>query len=727
MVTLDLSSNALEAAAVGPLVAGLKIVQTLVRQTHLTYISSIHTLFSHSSFIYFLSQSLSRNQLTSVPSLAHLPRLATLDVSYNAITLLPPLPRPAPAPAPPRRGVGAAPAAGLQVLNAGYNALVDVSTVTEATALATVNLNDNKVRRHASGPHHCIRTPPLHTHRYRCKPCSHILFTFPPQLSSLPPGLSALTTLKSLNLANNDLADLPAELGFLEALVRISLDGNPLRAVPRSKRVSVHALKFFLKSRAEDQAAAALEAQAPGASASAVSADDAVIRALYDATVNKKVFLGNMSLTHLPDALFNQALLEPLGLWGALAELDLSGNPLSASALEPLAGFPHGGSLQRLVLDGCGLAAVPPAVLGMHNLKKLSISRNKLSLDSFSSWLAQQARGGVIPDVTVAQCGLAGHLSLPAAVMHELDAADNRLLSVDAASVRQLRRLAVPGNKLRNFPRIANYSGMSLESALSSGANGSQLEYLDISNNDIAAVDPLVALDALHPRLTTLLLRGNPQRVIRPGVVNEGSVAVLRALRLRVDAEVAEDPSRVCGARAAGRGAEEEVRQADAGMSRGYSTGMQAPGVYGRDGGSRDAMAPRMPARADVAGGFGAAGGVGMADPRRYNGDRGYTHADAYTNDPRYSHSRQHQGTLNRAVPQPQQPIQPQPQQPLPRRHAAPSSSISNAFDFSQMNSRLPATNSSQKAQNQPGDVTNSSQRAFLANRAKSQGSGSLW
>jgi Leucine-rich repeat (LRR) protein len=40
--------------------------------------------------------------------------------------------------------------------------------------------------------------------------------------------------MKTLDITNNDLIDLPSELGFLPNLIRISLEGNPLKSIKSS-------------------------------------------------------------------------------------------------------------------------------------------------------------------------------------------------------------------------------------------------------------------------------------------------------------------------------------------------------------------------------------------------------------------------------------------------------------------------------------------------------------
>lgn len=50
----------------------------------------------------------------------------------------------------------------------------------------------------------------------------------------LPEEIGSLAKLKTFDVSNNDLAELPAALGYLPQLHRLAIDGNPLRTVRRS-------------------------------------------------------------------------------------------------------------------------------------------------------------------------------------------------------------------------------------------------------------------------------------------------------------------------------------------------------------------------------------------------------------------------------------------------------------------------------------------------------------
>ncbi len=64
-----------------------------------------------------------------------------------------------------------------------------------------------------------------------------------------------LRKLKTLDLTNNDLQDVPSELGLMNNLVRLSVEGNPLKRIRSNIRTAgAIKLKKYIASRiSEDQ------------------------------------------------------------------------------------------------------------------------------------------------------------------------------------------------------------------------------------------------------------------------------------------------------------------------------------------------------------------------------------------------------------------------------------------------------------------------------------------
>jgi Leucine-rich repeat (LRR) protein len=62
--------------------------------------------------------------------------------------------------------------------------------------------------------------------------------------------LCRMRLLKTLDLSNNDLSDLPSELGILPKLTRINIEGNALKTIKSSMRTAgAEVLKKYLVTR----------------------------------------------------------------------------------------------------------------------------------------------------------------------------------------------------------------------------------------------------------------------------------------------------------------------------------------------------------------------------------------------------------------------------------------------------------------------------------------------
>ena len=70
------------------------------------------------------------------------------------------------------------------------------------------------------------------------------------KIKKISQNIIKLKELKTLDLSNNDLPDLPSEIGFINSLVRIQIEGNPLKAIRQNIRASgTNQLKNYLKDR----------------------------------------------------------------------------------------------------------------------------------------------------------------------------------------------------------------------------------------------------------------------------------------------------------------------------------------------------------------------------------------------------------------------------------------------------------------------------------------------
>lgn len=70
------------------------------------------------------------------------------------------------------------------------------------------------------------------------------------KIKKIFPGIIKLQRLKTLDLSNNDLPDLPSEVGFIDSLVRMQIEGNALKAIRQNIRAAgTNQLKKYLRDR----------------------------------------------------------------------------------------------------------------------------------------------------------------------------------------------------------------------------------------------------------------------------------------------------------------------------------------------------------------------------------------------------------------------------------------------------------------------------------------------
>jgi Leucine-rich repeat (LRR) protein len=73
------------------------------------------------------------------------------------------------------------------------------------------------------------------------------------KLVEFPVSILNLKNIKTLKVSNNDLSDINPRIALLPNLVRISIEGNPLKCIKSAMRnASADELKKYLKMRIEE-------------------------------------------------------------------------------------------------------------------------------------------------------------------------------------------------------------------------------------------------------------------------------------------------------------------------------------------------------------------------------------------------------------------------------------------------------------------------------------------
>lgn len=256
----------------------------------------------------------------------------------------------------------------------------------------------------------------------------------------------------------------------------------------------------------------------------------------------ESIILKSNGLDAIPDALLEAAgpalARAPTGAGtseGGLRELVLAGNPAMGAAMRgrPLdvALLPQ--SLQSLDLSGCSLRVLPAGLPRLPHLRTVLLSANEITFPAGSVAASAAA---------VAKGDYAGF-------------ADDD----GALYLRSAVHVDLSTNQLTALP-------LSL-------AASRTLETLDVRHNELSLLPPRIAA---IPSLSALCADGNPQRGVRPALLDRGPAAVVAFLRDRLRADTA-----------AAASAADEVTSRRSG-----SAAAPADGGRGMAVSSRDAYAP---------------------------------------------------------------------------------------------------------------------------------------
>ena len=385
----------------------------------------------------------------------------------------------------------------------GHNGLGDVALERPSDALAHVDLGANRLRH-------------------------------------LPPALGACGGLQSIDASNNDLGEVPAALGYLPKLHRLSLEGNPLRTLRRDLLTQgCDRLKAYLRTRGPSLLPEEAELARPSSSGDDRLDARSLANGVRDPESRGVLDLKGRKLERCPlsrddartirddlaaDDGLDEYVADPRkrALVAKVQVVDASNNDL-AQPPEAAVLLELGPALSELKLCRNKLSALPLAALARVPLKRLDCRENAIDRDEFLD--------AVSP--------LGAHLT-------ELDASSNRLRAVPRSvfacvALRSLRlpRNAIAGDLQRGWGALVSLETLDVAdnrlTSLGDVHAAPRLRVLDLANNSIRNVPPELGL---CPELRTLVLHGNPQRSVRAADLPRDTPKVLAKLRDRLPANV---------------------------------------------------------------------------------------------------------------------------------------------------------------------------------------------
>ncbi|ETL83031.1 hypothetical protein L917_16959 [Phytophthora nicotianae] len=353
------------------------------------------------------------------------------------------------------------------------------------------------------------------------------------KLQRLSDRIPQLYRLKTLDVTNNDLHDLPPGFGYLKYLTHLLVEGNPLRSIRRSIiSAGTEPLKKYLRTRGGPPV---------GVDAMEEEVDEFTIRQremekdepmaeeppledeylFRNAAASGNLQLIDRKLHQLPDQLHAAGKYR---FGETLLQLNLSKNWL----VELPAVIGDLTSLQTLTAEQCGLKSIHASIAMIPRLEHLRLSKNSLTTDAVNAMLVSGNRASI--SFSLKELDLRNNVltDMPYNLQHlqtldTLSLSFNRIRSLGGfpwSSMSQLSVLSIADNRLESCGTIYQVP---------------KLTSLSLENNELRQIP---AEFALCENLRAFYLAGNPQRGIRTHILNNGTEAVLKYLHNRLPPDV---------------------------------------------------------------------------------------------------------------------------------------------------------------------------------------------
>ncbi|EWS71822.1 hypothetical protein TTHERM_000716187 (macronuclear) [Tetrahymena thermophila SB210] len=335
------------------------------------------------------------------------------------------------------------------------------------------------------------------------------------KLKNLDKSILICKNIKTLDLTNNDLPDIPSEIGLLPKLVRFTVEGNPLKCIRNTiKNAGAEAIKKYLRDRIQGDYTQVESAMDPKMNFIQKKLDpiEVLLREFYR---NNEFIVSNQNLTKFDD--------ERLYNLKGLTHLDISNNKIQIIP-EQLVNYEK--SLSKLHANNNNLIALPQSILQLRQLQSLEFKQNNIEYFFDNNSQLKQC-WQVFPN------------------LQHLDLSINKLKSISGLIISFMPSLRVLNLA---YNQISDLSPL-----FSTSAKLNKLEVIDVSNNSLQELSEQIAytlpmLQNLNlennnlqkiptelgfMKLKTLKIDGNPLKLIKRAVIEKGTVSILDYLRTR--------------------------------------------------------------------------------------------------------------------------------------------------------------------------------------------------
>lgn len=291
------------------------------------------------------------------------------------------------------------------------------------------------------------------------------------KVSDIPAEIVLLIGLQRLDLTNNNLTGLPYAMGTMTALKAVVLDGNPMKSIRRDIIMrGTTELKKYLVSRMEETDIPAVsnkgvhsgqgESGIIGGTGQGVNAHDICQMKILDYSnkntdrVPEDVWevaeKGEVTSVNLSKNAFTDLPQSMICLSNCLRELNMGRNKLST--LNPDIGLYL--RLTMLDLRNNMLSSLPKEMNSLYELRELYISYNRFSSIPDVVYELKKLENVFADSNKIVQIDAAGFQSLP--VLATLDLQNNNIDQVppELGNCTQIKSLQLNGNAFRN-PRPA--------------------------------------------------------------------------------------------------------------------------------------------------------------------------------------------------------------------------------------------------------------------------------